>query len=130
VIVVTDTSVVLNLCFLKQEALLPVLFGNVLAPPEVETEFRRLVAEDERFFGLDFPRYVRVVSPSGAVASLQGTNRLQSGEIAAISLALEQEADAVLMDEQAGRKAATALGLHAIFEIRCCGWPGNLLESA
>jgi hypothetical protein len=36
VIVVSDTSVILNLCFLEQEALLPLLFGTVHAPPQVE----------------------------------------------------------------------------------------------
>jgi predicted nucleic acid-binding protein len=39
VIVVADTSVILNLCFLGQESLLATLFGTMHAPPQVEAEF-------------------------------------------------------------------------------------------
>ena len=48
-IVVTDTSVVLNLCCLRQENLLPDLFGTVLDPPSVALEFQRLARTDARF---------------------------------------------------------------------------------
>ena len=41
-IVVTDTSVVLNLVWLRQDALLPAMFDAVLAPPAVVNEFERL----------------------------------------------------------------------------------------
>jgi len=39
VIVVTDTSVVLNLCLIGREALLPELFGKVIAPETVAASF-------------------------------------------------------------------------------------------
>lgn len=63
VIVVTDTSVVLNLAWLREERLLEELFGSVLAPPAVRTEFERLSLADHRFRGLHFPDFVIVAAP-------------------------------------------------------------------
>jgi uncharacterized protein len=122
VIVVTDTSAVLNLCFLGQEALLAALFGRILAPPAVSAEFQRLVRTDARFTGLQLPVAVEIEAPARLLPSLAGAGRLHSGEIAALSLAVERSADAVLMDERAGRAAAAALGL------RCAGVLGILVE--
>ena len=51
-IVVTDTSVVLNLCCLGLEWLLQEMFGEVIAPPSVAGEFRKLAGIDNRFFGI------------------------------------------------------------------------------
>lgn len=121
--VVTDTSVVLNLCLIGQENLLPLLFGSILAPAAVVAEFERLATEDLRFQGLPFPAFIEQSEPSDSLPSLVQTKRLQAGEIAALSLALQREANAVLMDELAGRAAATALGLKPI------GLLGVLLEA-
>ncbi len=113
-IVVTDTSVALNLCHLRQERLLPALFGTVLAPPAVEAEFRKLARDDPRFRGLVFPLFIEIAAPMKIAAPLKGNARLHAGEIEALSLALETNAAAVLMDERAGRAAAAALGLRGI----------------
>ena len=48
-IVVTDTSVILNLCLLGLQQALPLIFGEVHAPPAVREEFLRLVSVDPRF---------------------------------------------------------------------------------
>jgi predicted nucleic acid-binding protein len=99
VIVVADTSVILNLCFLGHEALLPVLFGTVHAPPEVEAEFMRLAAADIRFMGLAFPSFILRTAPKTTTHAWAQSPVLHGGEIAALSLALELRADLVLMDE-------------------------------
>ena len=54
-IVVADTSVVLNLCRVRHEHLLPALFGRVLIPTDVASEFSRLAGTDARFAGLILP---------------------------------------------------------------------------
>lgn len=105
-IVVSDTSVVLNLACIGQELLLHELFGSLLTPPSVAVEFSRLAHNDPRFQGLTFPSFIRVVAPSGIPLALAGNQKLHSGEIAAISLALQEGATALLMDESAGRKTA------------------------
>lgn len=121
--VVTDTSVVLNLCVIEQQEVLPRLFGDVLAPTEVVFEFQRLATEDARFQGLVFPCFIQIAAPVQLLPSLAAARRLQAGEIAALSLAVERHADAVLLDERAGRAAAVSLGLRPV------GLLGILLEA-
>ena len=122
-IVVTDTSVILNLCFLEQDLLLKHVFGIIIAPREVKYEFQRLAKVDPRFKGLIFPGFIEIVDCERIVPELQNTKRLHAGECAAISLAAEKGADAVLMDERAGRDAAKAL------KLTCIGLLGVLLQA-
>ena len=114
VTVVTDTSVVLNLCLIGQQELLRLLYGRILAPTMVVVEFQRLAVVDARFQGLTFPDFIEKVVPLQLLPALTASSRLDAGEVAALSLAVERKADAVLMDEQAGRAAAAALGLRTI----------------
>jgi predicted nucleic acid-binding protein len=114
VTVITDTSVVLNLCLIGQQELLRLLYGRILAPTMVVVEFQRLAAEDARFQGLAFPGFIEKAAPLHLLPALTASARLDAGEVAALSLAVERKANAVLMDEQAGRAAAASLGLRAI----------------
>jgi uncharacterized protein len=88
VTVVTDTSVVLNLCVIGQQEVLPVLFGDILAPTIVVQEFQQLASSASRFQGLAFPAFIRQTSPKSLLPSLTASGRLQAGEIAALSLAV------------------------------------------
>ena len=110
-IVVTDTSIVLNLTLLGHEDVLVPLFGHVLAPTQVVAEFQRLAAADPRFRGLVFPTFIERAVPTSSLTSLLNPSRLHGGEIAALSLAVERKADVIPMDERAGRAAAVAIGL-------------------
>ena len=123
VIVVTDTSVVLNLTWLREERVLPELFGEVLAPPVVQAEFERLAHVDLRFRGLRFPAFVTIVAPAAVPDALACNDDLDAGEISALALALERGIRNVLIDEAAGRAAAIALGL------RPSGLLGLLVEA-
>jgi hypothetical protein len=100
VIVITDTSVVLNLCASRQERLLAEIFDHILAPPSVVQEFQRLVSVDPRFADLTFPLFVEVSSASQIAPELLLNQRLHQGEREALSLAAELGADAVLMDDE------------------------------
>jgi len=80
----------------------------------VVVEFHRLASTTPRFSGLCFPAFIQKTAPVSLLASLADSGRLQAGEIAALSLAVERKADAVLMDELAGRAAAVSLGLRTI----------------
>lgn len=113
-IVVSDTSVILNLCFLGQEALLSQLFGMVYAPPQVEAEFARLAMTDARFRGLVFPDFIQRCLPKTTNHAWAQSPVLHGGEVAALALALELGADLVLMDETEGRAAAAALNLRTM----------------
>jgi hypothetical protein len=109
--VVTDTSVVLNLCWLGLDSLLARFFDRVLAPGEVREEFERLAKSDPRFGGLMFPASIEIVNASQIPASLLREYRLDTGEIAALALALERGIRDILIDERAGRAVAVNLGL-------------------
>jgi hypothetical protein len=113
-IVVADTSVLLNLALIGEIDLLSLLFGGVIAPKAVHDEFARLTASSGRFAGLCMPTWVtsHVVSDAALVTQLQAS--LDAGESEAIALALELHADAVLMDETEGRCLAQARGLRTI----------------
>jgi predicted nucleic acid-binding protein len=112
VIVVADTSVLLNLCCIRRENLLQRVFREVVVPEEVADEFDALAREDERFVGLRIPEWVSVRRTKGR-ADLGGMD-LDCGERAALSLALELAADAILIDERKGYAAAVELGLKPI----------------
>jgi predicted nucleic acid-binding protein len=113
VIVVADTSVILNLCCVRQAELLPGLFREVFIPPEVASEFVRLAAELPRFMGLSLPPWVRQ-QPCSSIPAALAAEGLDEGETAALGLALEIRADAVLVDERRGHETARRLGLNAI----------------
>lgn len=122
-IVVADTSVVLNLCRVGQVELLRRLFGVVMIPPEVEAEFQRLTRNDPRFAGLAVPDWLEIRAASPAVRLEVSTEDLDAGEVAALALGLEWKVDAILLDEAAAREVARALGLRTI------GILGTLLQA-
>jgi predicted nucleic acid-binding protein len=110
-IVVSDTSPVLNLARIGRLRLLPLLYGQVLIPSAV---FEELTASKQ-----DLPPAIDLVSePWLIVASAKDGARVQKlrghldpGEAEAIVLALERRADLLLVDERRGRRIAMAAGL-------------------
>ncbi|MCC7491390.1 MAG: DUF3368 domain-containing protein [Fimbriimonadaceae bacterium] len=110
---VSDTSPLLNLAIIDQLVLLPQQFGEVWVPPAVLTE---LQAESTRPGSSSLREALRLnwlqerlVRQPALCHEL--ALRLDSGEAAAIALALEQRPEVVLIDERDGRAVATALGL-------------------
>jgi len=123
VIVVADTSVLINLCRVKQDGLLQLLFREVVIPPEVASEFARLVSNHPRFAGLTLPDGIRQQAPSSLLPQVGAASGIDLGEAAALSLAVEIQADAVLLDERRGHEIALQLGL------RVMGIIGILIEA-
>lgn len=113
-IVVADTSVLINLCCINRAELLRLLFQEVYIPSEVENEFRRLAERERRFHSLRLPGWVNVRSAAAIPDGVRKNPSLDAGEAAAIALALEMKADAILLDERHGHEAATELGLVVI----------------
>jgi uncharacterized protein len=110
-IVVSDTSPVLNLARISRLELLPLLYHQVLIPSAVHEE---LTASRR-----DLPAMIDLASaPWLIVAAAEDQNRVQKlredldpGEAEAIVLAIERRADLLLVDERRGRRTATAAGL-------------------
>jgi predicted nucleic acid-binding protein len=117
-IVVADTSVILNLCRVRHDFLLQRLFKRVLVPREVAQEFARLTKVHKRFSGLILPEWIEVLPAPGSFPDEVVQAELDAGEAAAIALSLEQKADALLIDEALGRRVARKLGIPTIGIIR------------
>jgi len=111
--VVSNTSPVSNLAILGRLDLVREQFGRVLVPPAVGNELSAL----EHPGGAEHIRQalasqwllpVPLASPTVARVLQE---HLHPGEAEAIALALERNADLLLIDEAEGREAATAAGL-------------------
>lgn len=110
-IVVSDTSPVLNLARIGRLELLPLLYGEVLIPSAVYEELTTSKRELP-------PAIDLAAQPWLIVATARNQNRvrelredLDAGEAEAIVLAIERGADLLLVDERRGRRTATAAGL-------------------
>src|SRR5487761_2635300 len=103
-IVVADTSVILNLCCVQHEHLLRQLFQRVLIPNEVADEFVWLTKVQKRFSGLMLPPWIEISSAPQPYPVAVREAELDAGEAAAIALCLKQKADALLIDGKTGRR--------------------------
>lgn len=122
-IVVADTSVILNLCRVQHEHLLQALYQRVLIPQPVADEFYWLTKTQTRFSGLVLPSWIEVLPTPKVVPMEVVQGGLDAGESAAIALCIEKHADAVLMDESLGREVATKL------KVRTVGILGILIDA-
>jgi predicted nucleic acid-binding protein len=113
-IVIADTSVILNLCRVQQERLLQQLFKRVLIPAQVASEFARLSQVRQRFSGVALPAWIEILPAPQSFPPEVVQAHLDLGESAAIALCLNQKADALLIDEPPGREVAAKLGARTI----------------
>jgi uncharacterized protein len=124
VIVVSDTSPINNLAAINQLHLLQQLYGTVLIPEAVYQEltdpsFPVAGATEVQTFDWIQTRAVR----DRAIVEVL-SNELDVGEAEAIALAIEIQADQVLIDERRGGRL-----LAARFELRYTGILGILVEA-
>jgi len=103
-IVVSDTSPILNLAAVGKLHLLRDLYAEIVVPPAVQGELARNAIQ------LD-PSWTRVVAARNQndVAVLR--EQLDPGEAEAIVVAAELEAELLLVDEKRGRRIAIDRGL-------------------
>ena len=103
-IVVSDTSPILNLAATNKLHLLRDLYGDIVIPPAVGQELGRNGIELEA-------SWTRVVAAEdqNEVATLR--EQLDPGEAEAIVVAGELDAGLLLVDEKRGRRIATDRGL-------------------
>jgi predicted nucleic acid-binding protein len=110
-IVVSDTSPILNLARIGRIDLLPALYGEVIIPSEVANELKRC-AQDLPIPALDSMGWLTVAKARDRARVEQLREELDAGEAEAIALAIEFRASLLLVDERRGRSAATAAGLN------------------
>ena len=114
-IVVADASPIICLTRIGRLHLLPDLFGVVIIPTTVRDEIAAGSHGHDILAACPWIE-VRSVSDSGRLEALAVD--LDRGEAAAIALALECSADALLIDERIGRRIASS---HGIFVVGVVG---------
>lgn len=114
-IVVSDTSPLNYLVLIGAIDVLPVLFGEVRAPPAVMQDLRHpRTPEPVKCWAQSPPDWLLIRAPS---LDIPLDPKLDPGEAQAIALALELDATAVLVDEKKGRRIALAQGLATLGTI-------------
>jgi predicted nucleic acid-binding protein len=113
-VVVSDTLPLHYLILCNAEAILPRLFRQVLIPPTVFREMQQPnTPPPVRQWASALPSWCALQSPKTLNLALD----VDAGELEAICLAQEIRADAVLMDDRAGRSAAIHCGLAVVGTI-------------
>jgi predicted nucleic acid-binding protein len=120
-IVVADASPIRYLVEIEQAEILPKLFDRILVPSLVISELTSSKTPSiVRAWIQELPHWIEVKTPKGG--SLRGAVALDEGEEAALLLASESGAGAVLIDDRAGATAAKALGFTVIPTLRILQW--------
>ncbi len=122
-VVISDTSPLINLARIGQLDLIPRLFGQVLIPQAV---YHEIVEQGAGQPGAEVIQHatwveVRSVRNQRLVQNLQ--NELDPGESEAIALALESSTRVILMDEDLGRRTALR------YQLQPLGILGILLKA-
>jgi len=123
VIVISDTSAIVNLAVVGRVEILRQLYGKVLIPQAVRQEIGMAdpsVLQQTNLLNLG---WIETVAITDRVLLAAIRPQLDAGEAEAVALAVQTKADFLLMDERRGRRVATDLGLHVI------GLLGILLEA-
>jgi predicted nucleic acid-binding protein len=119
-IIVSDTSPINYLVLIREIELLPKLFGEVVIPQAVLDELKQEgTPEAVKNWIASNPQWLEIQNAK----AIDQTITLGAGEREAISLAVELNADLVLIDDRKARKAAIERGLNVAGTI-------NILESA
>ena len=124
-IVISDTSVITNLAAIDHLQLLPQLYNQVTLPEAVYRELTDMDTPVPETIEVQMASVleVRQVVNRQVVERLRYEVRLDPGESEAIALALELDADLLLIDERRGRAEANRLG------VRITGLLGILVEA-
>lgn len=108
-IVISNTTPIIALALIQKLALYQELYGEVLIPPTVKAE---LLAGGSRAGAAEVQKatYIRAV-PLLDPRRADLLSDLDRGEAEVIALAMEHNADLVIIDERLGRRHAQRLGL-------------------
>lgn len=109
--IVSNTSPISNLAKIEQLNLIQQLYGAILVPIMVHEELLDKRAGETVIKAVQSATWIetQLVQSQRLVNELR--QRMNAGEAEAIALAVEVEADRLLIDERIGRQAAMDLGL-------------------
>ena len=107
-VIVSDTSPVTNLIKIGELDLLKNVFENIIIP---QTVYEELCVLDKQKVILEQADWITVMDLKNSTLTTALLLEVDKGEAEAIALAIELEADYLLIDEQAGRAVAERLGI-------------------
>ncbi len=107
-IVVSDTSPITNLLKIGKIDLLQQIFGEVIIPVGVYEELTRIPAQKEKIENIN---WIKKHNARDETLISNLLKLLDKGESESIALAIELDADYLLIDERKGRKVANEYGL-------------------
>ncbi len=110
-IVVSDTSTITNLHQVQELKLLHLLYDTVLIPPAVVAELNADYGQQVAIERLD---WIIISEPTNVDLVAQLRDDLDYGESQAIALAIELNADYLIIDERHGRATARGYGISII----------------
>lgn len=113
-IVVADTSPLHLLVRIEQVDVLPSLFGKVCIPSRVAQELLTARSQLVQEFIAKPPEWLKVHDPQ----IIETIPSIDAGEEAAINLAQELNADLLLIDDLAGRRAAQLRGIAIVGTLK------------
>lgn len=100
-IVVSDTSCFIALSKIKELQILQKLYGRIITTPTVVDEF-----------GEHLPEWIQVQPPKDLQKQQLLELQVDRGEASAVILALELEADLIILDDYKARLSAEKLGMN------------------
>ncbi len=110
-IIVSDTSSISNLLQVGLIELLHQLYGEITITPAVE---RELYAIDEQGAAIEQLEWIKIIAPTNQKLILSLLEDLDLGESESIALALEYDAEYLIIDEYQGRLIADQYGIKII----------------
>ncbi|MBB4080800.1 hypothetical protein GGR28_003435 [Lewinella aquimaris] len=110
-IVVSDTSTITNLYQVHRLDLLKSLYGTIIIPPGVRRELYRIQGQEEAIEKLE---WIKTEYPKNQNLIAELLNELDLGESEAIALAVELQAEYLIIDEYKGRAIAERKGVKIV----------------
>jgi len=131
-IVVSDTSPILNLSRIGRLDLLPRLYQRVLVPPAVASELTASAEDLPSAPNLLALPWLSVENVIDIIRVRALRTELDAGEAETIVLALERNASLLLVDERRGRRIASTAGLRVmgLLGVVAAAKQAGLIEAA
>lgn len=117
-IVVSDTTAISTLYLINRLEWLEALFGQILIPQAVHAELIELESAGHDLQVIRKADWIKVHEVKNRQLVEQLLQNLDIGESEAIVLAMETQADYLLIDERKGSRQADALGIPTIGLLR------------
>ena len=110
-IIVSDTSSISNLLQIGIIDILHLLYGEITITPAVRRELYHLPEQEKQIEQID---WIKVKAPQNQGMIVQLLEEIDLGEAESITLAIEEQAKYLIIDEYKGRSIADSYGIKIV----------------